>query len=201
MQYKSLLILGGIIALLSFNCHAESTTKSGLLGIAQDHKERIKKLEIKLEEYETRIEQLEKNISFMAEQPEYSGEGENVKLTYSKKTIDTHRAWNGKDTYTVPRDGTYYLTVSYKKDSYGDSKKRKGTTDDVYVRIYVNGSEKVRAWAGQTSSPGGRFDVCKSAIQTLKKKDKVWTAVSSDDHGKLFRHLRDINFALFRIGD
>ena len=77
--------------------------------------------------------------------------------------------------------------------------KRKGTTDDVRVRIRVEGKEKTIAWAGATG-PGGRFDVYKSTIQTLTKGEKVWTTVDSDGDG-LFRHLRDINFALFRIGD
>ena len=67
---------------------------------------KVQTVEKQLSNVLERLDQLEKNISFMAEQKEYSGKGQNVKLTYSKKTIDTHGAWNGKDTYTVPRDGT-----------------------------------------------------------------------------------------------
>lgn len=110
--------------------------------------------------------------------------------------INEGNGWDGTNTFVVPCEGVYYISVDFVKDT---SRPTYNTQDDVFIKIAVNNQFIAFAWSGEMipSQPYDRSTGAGHVIKRLKLQDRVNLWVWSD--GMRNRCLRNINFSVHKI--
>lgn len=136
--------------------------------------------------------------AFSVSIPHHLVDGKPRTLVYDKINCDSE-AWN-KDTFTVPKDGIYYLSVSFMRDSHkGVHDGKTGTRDDTQVKILVGDTVVAYAWAGEASR--ARQAASTSTLLPLTKHSKIttqdWVEPTAEN---TLRRFWNIVFSGYRIG-
>ncbi len=132
-------------------------------------------------------------VAFTVQGAAHVSQGGTTLLGYSYTITNTGGGWvPGGGTFIAPCAGLYSFTVTLVKDPY----KNDGTSNDVYLYITHNGSNKGYAWAGQTST-AARETGTYTLATTMDAGDYVQTFAGSDGGEK--RNIGKYNFTGFLV--
>ncbi len=126
-------------------------------------------------------------VAFSVVGSEHVSSGAATLLGYAGTYTNVGGGWTaGGGTFVAPCRGLYFFSISFVKDAYYYG----GTTDDVYVFLYRNGTHRGYAWSGE--GDGYRSTGTYSIALLLDAGDYVQTFASSD--GGYTRHLSRYSF-------
>ncbi len=132
-----------------------------------------------------------KPIAFTAHIGSHTSSGSANTLTWSTTKLASEY-WN-QTRFTAPKKGLYFFALSFMKNAlFGDSDL---TEDDVYLKLYQNGSFKGQARSGQDT--GARGTGALSMTLYLEQNDTVEIRVDADGGAK--RNITDAYFTGFAL--
>jgi hypothetical protein len=133
--------------------------------------------------------------AFSVQRLEHKASDESTTIEYDKVYCESE-AWDGKSTYCVPKDGLYFFTVAFMRDSQMGDDGNQGTSNDTQVYLCVEGKMVAFAWAGESSRTRQTASV--SVILPLEKGKKVTTMDWTEKNE--FRRYWNVVFSGYRVG-
>ena len=110
---------------------------------------------------------------------EHVSQGAANLLDFSSIESQSGTGWNGTNLFIAPVSGFYEFSLSFLKDTM----QQDGTSDDVFLTVYLNGKPTyIMAWSGQDS--GKRSFASAQGVLELKETDEVQVLARSDGNFK-----------------
>jgi hypothetical protein len=132
-------------------------------------------------------------VAFSVTGAGHVSQGNPTLLGYQSTFTNTGGGWTpGGGTFIAPCSGLYVFTTSFMREA---SSAYSGTSDDVFIHIYLNGASRGYAWSGQANiiRSTGTYTVA----LLLQQGDYVQTYVSSQSGYK--RHLNKYDFTGYLV--
>ena len=132
-------------------------------------------------------------VAFSVTGTSHISQGNATLLGYQSTVTNTGGGWTpGGGTFIAPCSGLYVFTTSFVRQAsstYG------GTSDDVYIYIYLNGGSRGFAWSGEASV--NRSTGTYTVALLLQPGDYVQTYVTTPNGVK--RHLNKYDFTGYLV--